>query len=140
MKSLSHRLLIFLVFSLFSCIISPNNIQAGSMINTFQEQLIQNKKLHSDNLYNSPLLCFPPLSSIDEDGDIEKDSDPDGNFSKDLSGPFGQDTETLPLRSEYTSAIDPLISWHYINVFNHLSQVYDTPYLSYFQPPKIALS
>jgi|GEM_PF-4855245 len=137
MKTHSPRLLIFLVLNIVSCFIFLNKLQAGSIDFASQEQILLEQNLHSGNLYSAPLHCFPPLSSPDEDGDLEKDVDTDGNFSKDLSGPFGIEIEIMPLKEDYKSPLDSLHKWDFKNGFKHLSQVYETPYLSYFQPPKI---
>ncbi len=133
MKNRSHRLLIFLVFIISGCFLFPDSMQAGGVVYT----LNTNDTVPVFSPY-SVVDCHLYPESVDDDGDIEKDLDNDGNFSKDLEGPSNLKPEIVPIIEDYKNDINSPLNLRFRNAFHHLNHFYETPYLCYFQPPKIA--
>lgn len=132
MKAFSLRLMIFLVINIAGIVASPESLYANDIkCNSISADIF------SENL---SLNCSLYLDASDEDGDLEKDMDHDGNFSKDLAGPSGFELEIMPFRDDNKYIANNIHSFYYKSGYFYPNLNYETPYLRCFHPPKIKQS
>lgn len=125
--------MILLVFTLLSCLRSTE-AKSADVYNPIATEFSESILFASSTSES----CYYDFATLADDGDLEKDMEDDGSFSKDLDGcaNFEFEITPLPLNADSHFKFSSLLSKEII--YGYDSIYYKSPYLKYFQPPKIA--